>query len=181
MTVIEQQTAAAPVRRRRRSLVVLGTALTAALVVGFPVLLGQGATPANAVIREPDGSIKIYIRDYRRPEVIERQLRSLGVQADVIFLPTGKQCREPRGTYLPDNPALLTTDPPADGEDGYWRLHPEQIKPGQTFVYTMWYEERGDNSMASASYRVATGPVAPCDVVPGGPVMKEGPDGGIGG
>ncbi|RVX41411.1 hypothetical protein EDD27_3942 [Nonomuraea polychroma] len=111
---------------------VLGTAVTAALAIGVPVLLGQGATPANAVIREPDRSIKIYIRDYKHPEVIERQLRNLDVQANVTFLPTGKQCKEPRGTYLPDNPALLTTEPPAEGEDDYWRLHPEQIKPGQT-------------------------------------------------
>ncbi|MEZ7132193.1 hypothetical protein ACBR40_43235 [Nonomuraea sp. AD125B] len=178
MTVIEQ-----PVRSRRRrlGLAVLATAVAAALAVGVPVTLGQGAVPANAVIREPDGSIKLYITDYRHPEVIERRLHDLGVQADVTFLPTGQDCREPRGTYLPDNPALLTSDPPAEGEDDYWRLHPEQIGPGQTFVYTMWYEEQGENRMFSARYRVATGPVAPCEVVPGGPVMEEGPEGGVGG
>ncbi|MEV0144372.1 MULTISPECIES: hypothetical protein [unclassified Nonomuraea] len=183
MAMIEQKPAAAPVSPRRRwlGLAVLGTAAAAALAIGVPVLLGQGAAPANAVIRESDGSIKIYVRDYKRPEVIEHQLRNLGVQASVTFLPAGKQCKEPRGTYLPDNPALLTTEPPAEGEDDYWRLHPEQIKPEQTFVYTMWYEEDGDNSMASARYRVATGPVTPCEVVPGGPVMREGPDGGVGG
>ncbi|MFF5213192.1 hypothetical protein [Streptosporangium sp. NPDC000396] len=183
MTMIEQETASAPVRPHRRwlGLAILGTTVAAALAIGVPALLGQGATPANAVIREPDGSIKIYVRDYKHPEVIERQLRNLDVQADVTFLPTGKQCKEPRGTYLPDNPALLTTEPPAEGEDAYWRLHPEQIKPGQTFVYTMWYEEHGDNRMASGLYRVVTGPVAPCEVVPGGPVMQEGPEGGVGG
>ncbi|GAA3685926.1 hypothetical protein GCM10022224_058410 [Nonomuraea antimicrobica] len=181
--MIEQETAPARVgpRRRRLGLAVLGTAVATVLVIGVPVLLGQGATPANAVIREPDGSLKIYVRDYQRPEVIESRLRDLDVRASVTFLPTGKQCKEPRGTYLPDNPALLTTEPPADGEEAYWRLHPEQIKPGQTFVYTLWYEERGDNRMASASVRVATGAVAPCEVVPGGPVTREGPEGGIGG
>ncbi|MEV0632620.1 hypothetical protein [Nonomuraea wenchangensis] len=183
MTMIEQETAPAPARPRRRrlGLAALGTAVAGALAVGVPALLGQGAVPANAVIREPDGSIKIYVRDYRHPEVIERQLRNLDVRADVTFLPPGKDCREPRGTYLPDNPALLTSEPPAEGKDDYWRLHPEQIEPGQTFVYTMWYEEHGDNRMFTARYRVATGPVAPCEVVPGGPVMKEGPEGGIGG
>ncbi|MEV5322932.1 hypothetical protein AB0K67_02195 [Nonomuraea sp. NPDC052634] len=182
MTLIDQQTATPPARRPRWPvLAALATAAAAALVIGLPIALDHGGTPANAVIREPDGSIKIYITDYKHPELIERRLRGFGVQADVTFLPAGKDCKEPRATYLPDNPALLTAEPPAEGEETYSKLHPEQIKPGQTFVYTLWYIEDGDDRMAIARPRVATGPVAPCEVIPGGPELRHDPHGGIGG
>jgi hypothetical protein len=167
--------------RRWLTLAVAATGAALLLAVGIPVLSGQGSVAANAVEREPDGSIKIYVRDYRHPEVIEGKLRSFDVESVVTFLPSGKQCKEPRAEYAPDNWKLLTTEPPAEGEDIFWRLHPEQLKPGQTLVYTVWYEEDKRGTMASAKFKVATGPVAPCQIVSGGHKMETGPAGGIGG
>lgn len=169
--------------RERRWLSLAGAATGAAvlLAVGIPALSGQGSVAANAVELEPDGSIKIYARDYKHPEVIEQKLRNFGVESVVLFLPNGKACKEPRAQYEPDTPELLTSEPPAEGEDTYSRLHPEQIKPGQTLVYTLWYEEDERGSVARANIKVATGPVAPCQIVPGPPTMETGPEGGIGG
>lgn len=166
--------------RRWLSLAVAATGGALLLAVGIPVLSGQGVA-VNAVVREPDGSIKIYVRDYRHPEVIEQKLRDFGVESVVLFLPIGKECKEPRAEYAPDNSKLLTSEPPTEGEHAFWRLHPEQIKPGQTLVYSLWYQDDERGHMTGGRIQVATGPVAPCQIVSGGLRTETGPEGGIGG
>ncbi|MDP9843163.1 hypothetical protein [Streptosporangium lutulentum] len=167
--------------RRWVGLAVAATGIALLLAVGIPVLSGQGGVAANAVEREPDGSIRIYPRDYKHPEVIEGKLRDFGVESVVLFLPIGKECKEPRAEYAPDNPKLFTSEPPTEGEHAFWRLHPEQIKPGQTLVYSLWYQDDGHGMMVGGRIQVATGPVAPCQIVPGGLRRETGPEGGDGG
>jgi hypothetical protein len=162
--------------RRRARLVAAGAAAGAAITAGVLVLPGVLAGPAYAVERAPDGAIRISIREYRDPDGLERKLRGFGVDAVIDYLPSGKQCREPRATYAPNEPDLLTGDAvPAGDEKAVWLLHPDKIRAGQTLVYTVWLYERGDDSASSGRWQIATGAVAPCELVPGGP--EVGPRG----
>jgi hypothetical protein len=162
---------AAPARRRIRIAVGLSAAaaLAVAAAVGAPVLPGAGDRPAYAAERDPDGSIRILIREYRDAAGLQARLRQLGVAAVVDYVPDGKQCREPRADYLPEPPGLLTHLPPEDGGESVMRLHPELIGPGQTFVFgTTIVGELGTlGSGAVARIGLAAGPVRPCELIPG--------------
>ncbi|GAA2400549.1 hypothetical protein GCM10010191_04670 [Actinomadura vinacea] len=96
-----------------------------ALAVAVPVALGSYFSPAYAVSREPDGSIKVLIRGYKDPDGLERKLRDFGVSAVIDYLPPGTQCREPRATYAPVDNGLWTEDPAAtSAEAAAFILHP---------------------------------------------------------
>jgi hypothetical protein len=168
-------------RPRTRVAVGLGAAaaLAVAVAIGAPVLLGAGDRPAYAAERDADGSIRIHIREYRDAKGLQARLRQLGVAAVVDYTPNGQQCREPRATYVPPDqvpPGLLTTLPPEDGEDAYWKLHPDLIGPGQTFVYTTTIIGDPDDEQwsAKAHIQLATGPVSACELVPGPVLPRNG-------
>jgi hypothetical protein len=186
--VVAEQAATAPApararlaRPRRRVAIGLGlaAALAVAGAVGAPVFLGAGDQPAYAAEREPDGSIRILIREYKDAKGLQARLRQLGVAAVVDYVPNGKQCREPRATYVPGDdmpPGLLTSLPPEDGEETSMRLHPELIKAGQTFVFTTTIvgDMDDDEWGAVAHIGLATGPVGPCELVPGPVLPRNG-------
>jgi DNA-directed RNA polymerase specialized sigma24 family protein len=44
----------------------------------------------------------------------------------------------------------------------------------QTLVYTVWLYEQGANSASSGRWQIATGAVAPCEMVSGGPGVGPG-------
>lgn len=156
------------VRPRRRLVFALGAALTLAAVgvVAGPPLLGLRETPAYAVVRDPDGSIRVYIRDYRDPKGLEHRIESFGVRAAVDYLPGGMRCREPRGDLVPPDQTpreMVDWGPFGDGGNRYWKLNPRYIKPDQTFVYVVQLakDKHGDRSQR-AVIRLANGPVTPC-------------------
>jgi len=162
----------APVRRRRRLTVALVAAvvLVAGGAVAGPALL---SSPAYAVERDPDGSIRVYIRDYRDPEGLQRRLAAFGVRAAIDYLPAGADCREPRGDFVPRDQVtldLVSWGPFGDsGDDPYWKLHPQFLGPDQTFVYTVHLgRDANGERYQRAAIRVANGPVAPCVRVPAG-------------
>jgi hypothetical protein len=166
---------AAPTRRPRRRLVISVAAATALAVVGVLVavlLPGLAEQPAYAVIRDPDGSIRVYIRDYRDPKGLQRRLEAFGVKAAVDYIPFGTRCREPRGDFVPPDqmPLAMVSWGPFGEEDGYyWKLHPEFIGPNQTFVYVVQIGREADGGHDQrARIQLANGPVAPCDPVPVG-------------
>ncbi|GLH99986.1 hypothetical protein [Phytohabitans aurantiacus] len=179
---------AAPVRTfrasrpRARFAVGLGAAAALAIAAGIggPALLGAGDGPAFAADKDPDGSIRIYIREYSDPKGLQERLRQLGVDAVVDYVPNGKQCREPRATYVPfdQQPAdLVTISPPPKGDEGtYLRLHPELIGEGRTFVFTTTIigDLDDEEHQAKAQVRLATGPVADCEQVPGPVLPRNG-------
>ncbi|MFC4052607.1 hypothetical protein ACFOY4_23210 [Actinomadura syzygii] len=189
--VVAAQTASAPVDSRTRrarwrwvGLATAAAATAAGLAIGIPVLTGDRAPQANAVVRDPDGSIRIYIRDYRHPEVIASRLRGLGVPAVVDFVPNDKRCRTPRGTVTPNNDRWLVTGEPQqdDGQGPYNRLHPDRIGPGKTLVLEVSFTSfSGGASVAWMFVGTATGSVGPCVLVPAPPKMTRGPNGGVGG
>jgi hypothetical protein len=208
--VVAEQAATAPAavrartsRPRRRLVIGFGAAaaLAVAGAVGAPVLLGAGDRPAYAAEREPDGSIRILIREYTDAKGLQARLRQLGVAAVVDHVPYGKHCREPRATYVPDDKMpseLLTHLPPEDGEERYLKLRPELIGAGQTFVFTTtivgdlndddWGtvpqagpphimvvgDLEDDGQGAVAQIGLATGPVGPCELVPGPVLVRKG-------
>jgi hypothetical protein len=168
---------------RRRLPIAVGLGAAAALAVaagiGAPALLGAGDRPAYAAERDPDGSIRIHIREYRDAKGLQARLSQLGVAAVVDYVPNGKQCREPRATYVPDDQVprgLLTDSPHDDGKGAYWKLHPDLIGPGQTFVYTTTIIGDPDDAewSAKADIRLATGPVGACELVPGPVLPRNG-------
>jgi hypothetical protein len=169
-------------RRYRRGLV-LALAAVAALAAALAVLPGLLADnhPAFAAEREPDGSIRIQIWEYWNAKGLGARLRSLGVNAVVDVIPNGQRCRQPRAAQQdPASGRVLQAAEPRHDEMGAFILHPELIKPGETFVLeiTVTGDPRpGHNaSMYSTDY-IAIGPVAPCDPVSGPKVV--GPDGSV--
>ncbi|WP_067807864.1 hypothetical protein [Actinomadura formosensis] len=169
---------------RRAGLAAAAVATAVGMAIGIPVLNGDRASKANAVVRDPDGSIRLYIRDYRHPEVIASRLRALGVPAVVDFVPNDKNCRTPRGNITDNDGTLVTImRPEDDGSDGAFnRIHPDRLKPGQTLVLEVGFTHFGRG--ASAAWMLAgaaTGPVEPCVLVPGPPKARQSGDGGVGG
>ncbi|MFI6753325.1 hypothetical protein ACIBI3_44720 [Actinomadura luteofluorescens] len=192
--VVAARTASAPVDRRipttwwrRAGLAAAAAATAAGMAIGIPVLTGDRASKANAVVRDPDGSIRLYIRDYRHPEVIASRLRALGVPSVVDFVPNDKSCRTPRGNITPNDGTLVTIMRPEDDDsDGdFNRLHPDRLKPGQTLVLEISFTRFGRGASAASAASLfagaATGPVAPCVLVPGPPKVRQAPDGSVGG
>ncbi|MCW2918419.1 MAG: hypothetical protein JWN52_6487 [Actinomycetia bacterium] len=159
-------------RRGRRRLVMAGAGIVVAagVTTAVPVLLGQGGSQANAVEQGPNGSLRIYARDYRHPEVIEQELRGYQVKSTVTFLPEGRQCKEPRAHYVPDSPwssTLLTWDESNSGDSPPPPLlDVTSVTPSETVVLTLQYVKKGGPFVGMAS--LATGPVLPCKMISGG-------------
>jgi len=159
----------APARRPARRRLVYAAALAVAAVAGATAI-GLHDGPAYAVERDRDGSIRIYIHDYRDPEGLQRRLASFGVRAAVDYLPAGRTCQEPRADFVPqaEVPLGLVNWGPFPGGEKYFKVYPRFIGPGQTFVYTaqVGWDAHG-NHFQRAVIRLANGPVAPCRQVPG--------------
>jgi hypothetical protein len=158
---------AAPPRRRR--LVLAGAALaTAAAVVAGVAVFGLHTSAAYAVERDPDGSIRVSVYDYRDPKGLQERIEAFGVKAAVDYLPAGMACREPRADFVPPErmPREMVDWGPLSSKDHYFKIHPEYIGAGQTFVYTVQVSNQHGRSQRAA-IRLANGPVAPCTRVPG--------------
>jgi hypothetical protein len=76
-------------RRMLAGAALLGTA--AAAVIAVPLVTGS-ATPAYALTKQADGSIRIQINEFRDPEKLQADLATQGVTASVTYLEPGKSC-----------------------------------------------------------------------------------------
>ncbi|MET9251719.1 hypothetical protein [Nonomuraea sp. NPDC003709] len=165
---------ARPGRRWRLVTALSVCAAAAAMTIGLPTITGSDGPRANAVERDADGSINIYVREFKDAKGLEQKLRALGVNAVVDFLPASMHCAEPRARYAPHDPYLMTSEPPRDGSSGsMMRLRPDRIKPGQTLVYEVGYSTGPEAHYSFDRARLATGPVAACRLVPGGGFRVE--------
>jgi hypothetical protein len=148
-----------------------GAALAVATVavVGGPSMFGLRPTAAYAVQRDPDGSIRVSVYDYRDPQGLQRRIEGFGVKAAVDYLPAGMTCREPRADYVPPDrmPREMVDWSPLGSRDHYFKIHPEYIGPDQTFVYTVQVSSDRRGRSQRFAIRLANGPVAPCTPVPG--------------
>lgn len=178
---------AAPGRHRRKF---WSAGLAAATLAGVAaVTLPQiGGGPAYAVEREADGSVKIAIDKWElTPEDIagfQRKLEANGVKAKVDWLGNKQACAHPRGDEVVhpqvDNPTppywpepLFVTDPP--NEDGmmYWRVFPQYLEPGQTFVWEIQVVHGDGWAVLGGDVAVVNGEVPPCQIVPGQEIVGE--------
>jgi hypothetical protein len=159
-----------PARQPRRRLVLAGAAALAAVTAAGAGVFGLHTSPAYAVERDPDGSIRVSVYDYRDPAGLQRRIEAFGVRAAVDYLPAGMACQQDRADFVPADrmPLAMVDWAPLAGEDHYFKVHPEYIGAGQTFVYTVQVSKHSQR----AAIRLANGPVAACapepgDVVPG--------------
>ncbi|NJP97744.1 hypothetical protein HCN51_51435 [Nonomuraea sp. FMUSA5-5] len=159
---------ARPGRHWRLTTALSVCAAVATMTIGWPTIIGSDGPRANAVERDTDGSIKIYVREFNDAKGLEQKLRALGVNAVVDFLPAGMHCSEPRARYAPHDPYLMVSEPPRNGASGFMRLRPERIKPGQTLVYEVGYFSGPQAHYSFDHARLAMGAVATCRLVAGG-------------
>jgi hypothetical protein len=166
-------------RRPRRRLVLAGGAVVAVAAVAAiagPSVLGLHTSAAYAVERDPDGSIRVSIYDYRDPKGLQQRIEAFGVKAAVDYLPAGMTCREPRADFVPPTrmPREMVDWAPLSSKDHYFKVHPQYIAPGQTFVYTVQVSTNRHGRSQRFAIRLANGPVAPCTPVPGDVVSGHG-------
>lgn len=166
----EIQTQGEPKRRLLRPAVlapVLG--LAAAASVAIPLTFGGGA-PAYAVTDNPDGTVRIEIKEVRDPDKLEADLRAKGINVVVDYIPFGSKCSpQPRAErFLPQEEAALAVFPspePPDPRRPGFTIDPRVIKPGQTGVLEVSVGEDGGGIVIGVWARVAEGPVADCTLV----------------
>ncbi|BCY10317.1 hypothetical protein [Actinoplanes sp. L3-i22] len=156
-------------RRRTLALAAAAVLVAAASAVTVPLLR---TTPAYAVQRDPDGSIRITIRQYTDAAGLQRRIASFGVRAVVDFLPARTVCQAPRADFVPPQrmPLGLVDWSTLSEPDHYFKVHPEFIGPGQTFVYAVQI----DKGSTRAAIRLADGPVGRCVPVPGDTLIAGG-------
>jgi hypothetical protein len=156
--------------RRRRLVLAAGTGLAVAAVATLagPSMLGLHPSPAYAVERDPDGSIRVFIHDYRDPKGLQQRIEAFGIKAAVDYLPAGMTCQEPRADYVPADqmPREMVDWAPLSSKEHYFKVHPQYVGPNQTFVYTVQISNNHGRTQRFA-IRLANGPVAPCTPVPG--------------
>ncbi|GLW11152.1 hypothetical protein Misp01_62800 [Microtetraspora sp. NBRC 13810] len=164
MTEIHRDPRPAAPRRRFPRLALLAPALAAAgLAVAAPMLLG-GAEPAYAVTKEDDGTIFVTINEAKDPDGLEAELRALGLNAVVDYVPMGKKCSpQPRSErFLTKEEAPLTVFPAPKGQETGFTLDPGVVKAGQTAVLEFSVSEQTGGVIAAIWARVSDGPVAEC-------------------
>ncbi|REE96087.1 hypothetical protein [Thermomonospora umbrina] len=180
-------TGATPPRKDRRGrrlgfrLAAVG-AVAAAALTAAAVLQPWGGTPAYAVEKRPDGSVRVEIREFLEPEKVEASLREAGITAVVDYLPKGKSCRQPRGRQaatLPGGGVLEAQE--AEGGPIVFIIQPGQLKPGQTLVLEASFDRDHPDQGAGFSTTTFQGPVAACAPVDGPAAPFPGDDGSGGG
>ncbi|GAA3154136.1 hypothetical protein [Nonomuraea roseoviolacea] len=82
------------VRRLFAGAAVAGVAAAAAVAV--PLLTGT-ESPAYAVTKNTDGTIRVQIKEFRDADKLEADLARMGVTADVTYLKAGTWCKPDRG------------------------------------------------------------------------------------
>ncbi|MEU0569643.1 hypothetical protein ABZ297_30290 [Nonomuraea sp. NPDC005983] len=158
--------------------------LAAAAAIAVPLLTGS-ETPAYAVTKNGDGTIRVQINEFRDADQLETDLKKLGVTADVTYIKPGKRCEPSRGQVIGEK----TSDKNAPREevlkamrestsykavhmrDGGADIDPSYVKPGQTLV--MEFTENEDQTSGPEKPRVlwqfggyvVQGPVKPCKII----------------
>ncbi|MFI6500193.1 hypothetical protein [Nonomuraea typhae] len=162
---------AAPRRRLLRPMVlapVLG--LAAAAAVALPLVFGGGA-PAHAVEKNPDGTLTVTVNEAKDPKALEANLKGMGYDVVVDFVPDGKQCspRKRSASWVPKEDKPLSVFPPTvelAADEPSFQIDPTKIGPGQTGVLMFAVtEEAGHPTVAGIWARISNGPVAACELV----------------
>ncbi|MFC4013220.1 hypothetical protein ACFOY2_38755 [Nonomuraea purpurea] len=159
MTEIDRR----PRRRPRLAVLAPAVGLAAAAAVAVPLLFG---TPAYALDKRADGLIHITINEAKDPKKLQQDLRDMGANVVVDYIPHGKKCSpQPRSSHFlsPEEAPLSAFQAPRD-EPGFV-IDPKVIGPGQTGVLEFSVSETGAGTVAGIWARVGEGPIADCELV----------------
>jgi hypothetical protein len=171
-------------RRRIVTMPRLLVAVAAAAAVALtPQVIGTG-TSAYAVTKDPDGTLTVTLNELRDPDGLEAELATVGIKADVTFLPPGMGCKTPRFAGVdasyggpPVNSAEELREQMSKARSykairegkGAFQIFPEYIKPGETVVLE-FSDERSVSTTVIwrlGSWLAKAGsPVKPCTLVP---------------
>lgn len=171
---LKAEIAAQAARRRRARAarrLVAGAAVTglaAAAAVGVPLLTGT-EPPAYALSRNPDGSIRVQINEFRDPGRLEADLARHGVSADVTYLEPGHHLRgtPDRRRARPPERARLREQPEewvvrlGDDAGKIVLIEPRRLRPGRTVVLRLGE----DRNSVGLGWTVVDAPAPRCDVV----------------
>jgi hypothetical protein len=159
--------------------------LTAAIAV--PLLTGT-ETPAYAVSKSADGTVRVEINEFRDADRLEQDLKDAGVTADVTYLKAGTECDPDRGKRaggqgrpsteeFRKSPAANVTRP----RDSGLEIYPKYIGKDQTLLLEFAESDPSagqekEGVLWRLTTGLITGPVKPCVAVedptwndPGGP------------
>ncbi|TDC93979.1 hypothetical protein E1292_40305 [Nonomuraea deserti] len=157
-----------PAKRRVPRLAVLAPVLGLAAAAAVAVPLLFGGTPAYAVEKRPDGLIDITINEVKDPEQLQEDLRAMGANVVVTYIPRGKKCSpQPRSShFLSKEEAPLAPFPLPGGktEPGF-TIDPRVIGEGQTGVLEFSVSENDGGVVAGIWARVGQDPIAGCELV----------------
>lgn len=140
------------------------SAAAAAAVVAVALLVhGLWPTPAYAVSGRNNGEVTVRVMRLEGPENLERALSKHGIDADITYLPGGKQCAPGRYTAVPTHGLGLTTS----AYQFEVTIPPGAVGKGDTFVLSAAVvpipSQHGVHSWVN--FDIAHGAVAPCRVV----------------
>jgi len=171
------QRARRPVRRYAFALGAVAVAAAAA-VIALPGLTGDNASEANAsvpVTKLSDGSIKVRMKEFSSPEVLEAKLARYGIRSTIDFLPYGWHCRgrgENSDFWMEvTGPAHQRHDKVFGGGPGL-HIHPRYLHKDEQIVLDVWYENA--DHPAKGAYDMSpmvkkAGSVPACLRLSGGP------------
>ena len=178
---LRSEVEAAPAPRRTRRALVAGAAVAAAAVVGAVLVPGLGTTPAYSVQEGNAGEVVVEINRPEDAAGLERALAEHGIASDVTYLPDLQTCAPGRFTEV-DREVDMRLE--IGQQTVKVTLPPGSVRDGETFVMELSVEAMTDDELAEATARdgqqavegthstvsaeVATGTVAPCEVVTGG-------------
>ncbi|GAA2283601.1 hypothetical protein GCM10010149_30870 [Nonomuraea roseoviolacea subsp. roseoviolacea] len=161
------------VRRLFAGAAVAGVAAAAAVAV--PLLTGT-ESPAYAVTKNTDGTIRVQIKEFRDADKLEADLARMGVTADVTYLKAGTWCKGDRGEIAGgDAKTPEEWDKSISGKairnvKGGVDIDPKYLGKNRTAVL-MYAEDQKPTASKKPSVLwqfggyVVEGPVAPCVVV----------------
>ncbi|SDK51540.1 hypothetical protein [Nonomuraea jiangxiensis] len=167
MTEIDKQPQSRGWRRPRLAVLAPALGLAAAAALAVPLLFG--GTPAYALTKGSDGLIHITINEAKDPDKLQADLRAMGADVVVDYVPEGKKCGpEPRSSHFlgrDEAPLAVFPPPPSSSSEDLapgFTIDPSVIGPGQTGVLEFSVSERTDQQVAGIWARVGTDPVADC-------------------
>ncbi|MFI6921947.1 hypothetical protein ACIBIZ_18540 [Nonomuraea spiralis] len=142
--------------------------LAAAAAFAVPMLTGT-ETPAYAVSKNTDGTVRVEINEFKDADQLEQDLRAAGVTADISYLPSGKECKTGRGKTVGAVTAMGPgPDAAARMRDGGLDINPRHIGKDQTLVleFAGTEEETAETRKQEVLWRLTasmiTGQVGPC-------------------
>ncbi|MEU4408187.1 hypothetical protein AB0F88_27020 [Streptosporangium sp. NPDC023963] len=165
MSEIRQDARPATPKWRLPRPALLTLALAAAAAIAAPLALGGGA--AYAISKNDDGTIFVTINEAREPKSLQADLRAMGLNAVVDYIPRGKRCSpQPRSrSFLAREEVPLLVWPGPEAQESGFTIDPRAVGDGQVAVLEFSVSGQPHLTVAGIWARVSDGPVADCELV----------------